>query len=77
MQWAGAKGNGHGLIGSDWEQVVRQGVELAQGPTTEQFLQVVDLYPEHSLGQVIAASCLSAYPPTHHSFLLDLHIERK
>ena len=55
QQWAGAKGNGQGLMGSNWEQVVRQGVELAQGPTTEQFLQVVDLYPEHSLGQVIAS----------------------
>lgn len=46
------KENCEAVTGSDWQQVLRQGVELAQGMTTDQFLQVVDLYPEHSLGQV-------------------------
>ena len=41
-----------GSMGQDWEGVLRRGVELAQGPTTDQFLQVVDLYPEQRLGQV-------------------------
>lgn len=36
----------------DWEGVLRRGVELAQGPSTDQFLQVVDLFPEEGLGQV-------------------------
>lgn len=36
----------------DWEGVLRRGVELAQGPSTDQFLQVVDLFPEAGLGQV-------------------------
>ena len=49
----GARGNG--VMGRDWEGVLRRGVELAQGPTTDQFLQVVDLYPEERLGQVRAA----------------------
>ncbi len=46
----GARGNG--VMGRDWEGVLRRGVELAQGPSTDQFLQVVDLYPEERLGQV-------------------------
>ncbi len=49
----GARGNG--VMGRDWEGVLRRGLELAQGPTTDQFLQVVDLYPEERLGQVRAA----------------------
>ena len=49
----GARGNG--VMGRDWEGVVRRGVELAQGPTTDQFLQVVDFYPEERLGQVRVA----------------------
>ena len=38
--------------GLHWEGVLRRGVELAQGPSTDQFLQVVDLFPEPGLGQV-------------------------
>lgn len=36
----------------DWEGMLRRGVELAHGPSTDQFLQVVDLFPETGLGQV-------------------------
>lgn len=36
----------------DWEGVLRRGVELAQGSSTDQFLQVVDLFPEAGMGQV-------------------------
>lgn len=38
--------------GLHWEGVLRRGVELAQGPSTDQFLQVVDLFPDPGLGQV-------------------------
>ena len=41
-----------GRMEKDWEGVLRRGVELAQGPSTDQFLQVVDLYPGPGLGQV-------------------------
>ena len=36
----------------DWEGMLRRGVELAHGPSTDQFLQVVDLFPEPGLGRV-------------------------
>lgn len=36
----------------DWEGMLRRGVELAHGPSTDQFLQVADLFPEPGLGQV-------------------------
>ena len=36
----------------NWEGMLRRGVELAHGPSTDQFLQVVDLFPEPGLGQV-------------------------
>ena len=45
-------------MGTDWEGVLRRGVELAQGPSTDQFLQVVDLYPEPGLGQVMCCANL-------------------
>ncbi|KAL0051080.1 hypothetical protein WJX82_001507 [Trebouxia sp. C0006] len=50
----GARGNG--VMGRDWEGVLRRGVELAQGPSTDRFLQVVDLYPEERLGQITGQS---------------------
>ena len=55
---SGAKGGVEGLTGSEWEGILRRGVELAQGPTTDQFLQVVDLYPEQKMHQASAALCL-------------------
>ena len=36
----------------DWEGMLRRGMELAHGPSTHHFLQVVDLFPEPGLGQV-------------------------
>ncbi len=54
---AGGRVKDEGAVGGDWEGVLRRGVELAQGPTTDQFLQVVDLYPEQRVGQVCSASC--------------------
>ena len=52
LQQGSGGARGSGFMGRDWEGVLRRGVELAQGPTTDQFLQVVDLYPEERLGQV-------------------------
>ncbi|DBA81543.1 TPA: hypothetical protein ACH3X1_007317 [Trebouxia sp. C0004] len=43
---------GKGIMGQDWEGVLRRGLELAEGATTDQFLQVVDLYPEERIGQI-------------------------
>ena len=37
----------------DWEGTLRRGVELAHGPSTDQFLQVVDFFPQAGLGQVM------------------------
>ncbi len=51
-QQGSSEARGNGVMSRDWEGVLRRGVELAQGPTTDQFLQVVDLYPEERLGQV-------------------------
>ena len=51
----GVKAGGQGLMSTEWESVLRRGVELAQGPTTDQFLQVVDLYPDRRLSQVGSA----------------------
>lgn len=52
---AGGRAGDERTMGCNWEGVLRRGVELAQGPTTDQFLQVVDLYPEQSMSQVYTA----------------------
>ena len=48
----GNEPEGMGVMGRDWEGVLRRGVELAQGPSTDQFLEVVDLYPDQRAEQV-------------------------
>lgn len=42
----------------EWEGMLRRGVELAHGPSTDQFLQVVDLFPQPGLGQVTTCCSL-------------------